>query len=215
MSECFFILAFCLETVFFQILEAWFLVFVDPKPTPENPIFIYADAHKSRLSFTGLMMLKNNSIHLWVGVVNGTHLYQTLDNLIFKEYNNIRKKKKITKAENEPNASHTWYDEVDICLNALKETMIEHPEYTISSIKNVGLVPWDEDKLTNHEHLTLNVVKDIDVSKLVNGKEPDDKPKKKNVYSKLQFGGLLTSDSFINDLPNDEDDVDVGGEKNF
>ena len=181
------------HTIFFDILEYYVQKYFvgKAKPTASNPIIFVADGHSSRIWCEGLRRIRDKHIFLFLGVPNGTHIYSPLDDQIFKQYNRFRRmlRNEWEQSNNNPN----WHEnavEAFICAEAWYKTVKDTDKYALCALKNVGLQPWDENKLKVFSAVCFGV--DVDqTAQYIPPKEPT------TIRDHFTMGGWATDEDMI------------------
>ena len=122
-----------------------------------NSLIVICDGHRSRFNSKRLLELENKNVIVFVGVPNATHIYQTLDDQIFLQYNNARKRLQREWKRTKFDTKFKLHDEIEVNLNALKEVMVTTKKYIQSAAKNCGYLPFDPEKLRQILSLTYDV----------------------------------------------------------
>ena len=112
-----------------------------------TPMIVICDGHTTRFSAARLSQVRKNHIVIFIGVPNATHIYQTLDDQTFLQYNNARKRLQRQWKRTQHTTKFKLHDEIETKLNALKEVMDSSTRYIQSAAKNCGFLPFDPDKL--------------------------------------------------------------------
>lgn len=171
----------------------WFQKTYSEKPTKRKPIILICDCHSSRLNTQNLKEFAQWGVVVFLGTPNATHLYQVLDDLPFQQY----QLKKATNKENMVNSNNIKcgvVEEAKLCIQSLKEVMLNTNQYTLSALKNCGFIPWNPKKLDTHSHLSWLMI-ELDLENM----QPSNKKRKTN-FDLLQGGAIATSRVFIEEL---------------
>lgn len=154
-----------------------------------KPLIVICDGHTSRFSVKFLLECMKRHIWIFVGVPNGTHIYQTLDNLIFKEFNRIRYQLKMEfEIQLSKTVSFTTEHEIAIMVTSLRKVMKDTKQYIEGSCKNCGIVPFDPSKLKRLVGETIEI--EIDGENVSEVQMPDKKPA---ISCLFKEGGLATT----------------------
>ena len=142
------------------------------KPTKSNPVIVVADGHTSRLCPFGLRFFQEKNILLFIGAPNATHIYSPLDDCVFKQYNHIRRRRRLQWGNNNNNPN--WHDhavEAFICAESWWDTVRVTDQYAMAAFKNVGLLPWNSEQLKTFSSIVFGVDVDNSASQIL-PKEP-------------------------------------------
>ena len=159
-------------------------------------MIIICDGHSTRFNSKRLLELEQNNVILFIGVPNATHIYQTLDDQIFLQYNNARKRLQRQWKRTHYVQKFKLHDEIETNLKALKEVMVTTKKYIESAAKNCGFIPFDPEKLKQISSLTFNVEDDINNSSSIQHK----RVRKCKPNSLLPNGGVITCEKMRNYL---------------
>ncbi len=162
------------------------------KPNKNKPLIFFCDGHSTRFNADKLEECINRHIIIFIGVPNGTHLYQTLDDQIFKQFQNMRYKL-IEYFKKHYKIKYRMHHAAHIGAKALRIVMKDTDKYIKSAAKNCGLLPWNPDAVKPKYAKVIG----IDVGDNVHAKKkiPSRKPGVQSFL--LEYGGVITSKKVI------------------